>query len=145
MRLKETISIEKDILNSIKFIFNNAVFIKKISAKSVQTKQENLKKRINMLAGYNMESDRLYTEIAILADKLDINEELVRLNDHIDKFKDTIKTKGQIGKILDFLSQEMFREINTISSKSNSSEIAHASVEIKNHIDKIREHCRNIV
>ena len=145
MRLKETISIEKDILNSIKFISNNAGLIKKISGKSVQAKQENLKKRINMLAGYNIENDRLYSEIAILADKLDINEELVRLNDHIDKFKNTIKIKGQIGKILDFLSQEMFREINTISSKSNSSEIAHASVEIKNHIDKIREHCRNIV
>jgi uncharacterized protein (TIGR00255 family) len=145
MRLKETISIEKDILNSIKFISNNAGLIKKISGQSVQAKQENLKKRINMLAGYNIENDRLYSEIAILADKLDINEELVRLNDHIDKFKNTIKIKGQIGKILDFLSQEMFREINTISSKSNSSEIAHASVEVKNHIDKIREHCRNIV
>jgi len=87
----------------------------------------------------------LYSEIAILTDKLDINEELVRLNDHINKFKKVINSKGQVGKILDFLSQEIFREANTISSKSNSSEIAHASIEIKNHIDKIREHCRNIV
>ena len=145
MRIKETNSIKKDILNSIKLISNNAALIKKTSAKSVQTKQENLKKRISILAGYNVENERLYAEIAILADKLDINEELLRLNDHIDKFKDTIRKRGQIGKILDFLSQEMFREINTVSSKSNSSEIAHASVEIKNHIDKIREHCRNIV
>jgi len=145
MRVKETDSIKKDILNSIKLISDNANLIKKMSAKAVQIKQENLKKRINILAGCNVESERLYAEIAILADKLDINEELVRLNDHIDKFKNTVKKKGQIGKILDFLSQEMFREINTVSSKSNSSEIAHASVEIKNHIDKIREHCRNIV
>jgi len=145
MRSKETISIEKDILNSIKTISNNAGLIKKNSAKSVQIKQENLKKRINMLAGFSIENERLYSEIAILADKLDINEELVRLNDHIDKFKKIINSKGQIGKVLDFLSQEIFREVNTISSKSNSSEIAYASIEIKNHIDKIREHCRNIV
>ncbi len=53
--------------------------------------------------------------------------------------------KGQIGKRLDFLAQEMFREINTISSKANSSQVAHVVVEMKNHVDKIREQCRNIV
>lgn len=90
------------------------------------------------------EDTRLYTEVAILADKQDINEEVQRLRDHIDKFKQLADSDGQTGKQLDFLAQEMFREINTISSKSASSEIAHLVVEIKNSIDKIREQCRNI-
>jgi uncharacterized protein (TIGR00255 family) len=56
-----------------------------------------------------------------------------------------MEEEGQIGKRLDFLAQELFREINTISSKSNSSPVAHLVVEMKNHVDKIREHCRNVV
>ena len=88
---------------------------------------------------------RLYTEIAILADKQDINEEIVRLKDHMKKFRQVMDEEGQVGKQLDFLAQEMFREINTISSKSNNSEISHLAVDIKNNIDKIREQCRNII
>ena len=80
-----------------------------------------------------------------VAEKLDINEELVRLDDHLAKFKVMLKEKDQQGRKFDFLAQELFREINTIASKSNNSEISQISVDVKNHIDKIREHCRNIV
>ena len=104
-----------------------------------------MKKKITALVGAKVDDVRLYTEISILADKLDINEEIVRLVDHIKKFKEVIKNKEQVGRKLDFLAQEMFREINTISSKSNSSEISHIVVDLKNYIDRIREQCRNIV
>ena len=65
--------------------------------------------------------------------------------DTIEKFKSMLKQQEQMGRKFDFLAQELFREINTITSKSNNSAISHLSVDVKNYIDKIREHCRNIV
>ncbi|MFC1669878.1 YicC/YloC family endoribonuclease [Spirochaetota bacterium] len=144
MRNKEGTVTKKDILSSITYISKGVRRIKSLS-KNVKTEKINLlKKRIKDL-GSEIDDLRVFSEIAILSDKLDINEELVRLSDHLTKFKEVVTGKGQVGKKLDFLSQEMFREINTISSKSNSSEISHIVVEMKNHIDKIREQCRNIV
>jgi len=145
MRKKEGMATKKDIINSLEVIWGNAETIKNIARNFVTEKQQLLQKRINALAGGAVDDQRLMSEIAILADKLDINEETVRLNDHLQKYKAVMKDKGQIGKKLDFIAQEMFREINTISSKSNNSEISHLAVEVKNHIDKIREQCRNVV
>ena len=102
-------------------------------------------RRIESLSNVEALDERLYTEVAILSDKLDVNEEKIRLKEHIKKFTSMMNEKGQIGKRLDFIAQEMLREINTISSKSNSSKVAHIIVEMKNHIDRIREHCRNVV
>jgi uncharacterized protein (TIGR00255 family) len=101
--------------------------------------------RIEALRGSKIEDARLHTECAIIADRLDINEEIIRFKDHLEKCKLLLRSGEQIGKKLDFLAQEMFREINTIGSKSNSSEISHLVVETKNYIEMIREHCRNIV
>ncbi len=67
------------------------------------------------------------------------------MQDHLQKFAATAKEDGQTGKRLDFIAQEMFREINTIGSKTNDSSISHLCVEVKNNIEKIREQCRNIV
>ena len=143
--MKEGGSIKKDITDSISEIVRNINLIKKMSQKIVDEKKELLKNRIKSIANSKIDEVRVYTEISILADKLDINEEIVRLNDHIKKFKSVLRDNDQIGRKLDFLAQEMFREINTISSKSNSSEISHIVVDLKNYVDKIREQCRNIV
>lgn len=146
MRKKEGKIIRQDISNSLKEISIYISEIKNISKETVTAKQELLKKRIENLSGGELDTGRLYTEIALLADKLDINEETVRLNDHLQKYKSVMKEEDtQIGRKLDFIAQEMFREINTIASKSTNSEISHNVVEVKNHIDKIREHCRNVV
>lgn len=145
MRKKEGQSIKRDVTKSVNTINSLLMQVKKLSAANVKQKQEQLLNRILSLAGNEIDQ-RIYTEIAILADRLDINEEIVRLKDHIQKFKLTMDEKNsQIGKKLDFLAQEMFREINTIGSKANNSTIAHIVVDMKNHIDKIREHCRNVV
>ncbi|OHD71538.1 MAG: YicC family protein [Spirochaetes bacterium RBG_16_49_21] len=145
MRKKEGAAIKRDVAAIIKEISGRITAIK-IRAKSAsQEKNELLKKRIDTLLGSRVDEARLYTEFAFLSDKLDINEEIVRLNDHLGKFNKLMQSGGQIGKKLDFIAQEMFREINTIGSKSGSSEIAHAVVDVKNHIEKIREHSRNIV
>jgi uncharacterized protein (TIGR00255 family) len=145
MRKKEGLATKKDILASVAVISRAAGTIRDRVRDIARKKADELKARIESIALSRVEDTRVFTEIAILADKLDVNEELVRLNDHIEKFKAVIKESGQIGRKLDFLAQEMFREINTVASKSNSSEISHTVVEVKNHIDKIREQCRNIV
>lgn len=145
MRKKEGRSIKKDIEVSLKVIANACTDIQKQAHTVVEYQFKRIKKSLESLLHSKVDENRIYTEIAILADKQDINEELSRLNDHIGKFREMIVQEGQIGRQLDFLAQEMFREINTIGSKSNSTLIAHKVVEVKNHIDKIREQCRNIV
>lgn len=144
MRKKEGGAIKKDITASLSIIAKDVSRIKNISRKVIEEKKEALRSRITTITEGNMDNARLYSEIAILADKLDINEELVRMSDHLEKVKALMKEQDQMGRKLDFLSQELFREINTIAAKSNNSEIAHMVVDVKNHIDKIREHCRNI-
>ncbi len=145
MRRQEGTATRKDILVSLGAITVSSVRIRALSREVSRGLFEKLKKKIEALVDKSIDETRLYTEIAILAEKQDINEELMRLNDHIQKFKQIMSSKGQLGKQLDFLCQEMFREINTIGSKSNNSEIAHLVVDMKNHIDKIREQCRNVV
>jgi uncharacterized protein (TIGR00255 family) len=145
MRKKEGTSIKKDIILNLSLINRNCLKIKSLTKNVLEDKKKNLKVRLEEISGGALDNNRIFGEIALLADKLDINEELVRLNDHIEKFKIMLKLNGQLGRKFDFLAQELFREINTIASKSNNSEISHLSVDIKNYIDKIREHCRNIV
>lgn len=145
MRKDEGAVIKSDIQHSLDQIAKDANKIKALSGAMLVEKKENLKKRLVTITDGMIDNSRIYSEIGMLVDKLDINEELVRLNDHLKKFKLLMNEKGQMGRKLDFLSQELFREINTIVSKSNCSEIAHLAVNVKNHIDKVREHCRNVV
>ena len=145
MRVKEGVAIKKDLLKSLGIINKNLAEIKKITVDNASKIYERLKKNIEAIAESRVDDQRLYTEVALLADKLDTNEEKVRLDDHLKKFRSVLEEQGQLGKQLDFLAQEMFREINTIASKSNNSRISHLVVDMKNQIDKIREHCRNII
>ena len=91
-----------------------------------------------------IDEERMQTEIAILADKMDISEELVRLQSHIDYVVDAMKATEPMGRQLNFLSQELNRELNTISSKSYSSEIAHLVVQGKEKVEQLREQIQNI-
>ncbi len=144
MRLREGAATGKDLLKSLASIARALSKIEKLSRGVSRAMYEKLRAALEQIMKERPEDTRLYTEAAILADRQDINEEIQRLRDHIEKFKHLASADGQTGKHLDFLAQEMFREINTISSKSASSQIAHLVVEIKNSIDKIREQCRNI-
>jgi uncharacterized protein (TIGR00255 family) len=143
MRKNEGKSIYKDIMLSVKQIETGTAKASKLSAAALADKKKSLMVKFKNICP-DIDDSRIYSEIAMLADKLDINEEVVRLKDHLKKFMEISRQNDQTGRRLDFIAQEMFREINTIASKSNSSAISHLAVEMKNHIDKIREHCRNI-
>ena len=89
--------------------------------------------------------DRLAKEIAYLAERWDINEELVRFRAHLDAFRKTLSQGGEpVGKRLGFLVQEMHREANTIASKANDLEIGHASVALREEIERLREQLENV-
>jgi uncharacterized protein (TIGR00255 family) len=121
--------------------------LKKIEARSpvrLKKQKHDLTCRIESLAGDKVDPARIATEIAIIADKLDISEECTRLHAHIDKFAADLECNEPVGKRLGFLLQELNREANTIGSKANDTDIAHYSVELKEFIEKIREQIQNI-
>jgi uncharacterized protein (TIGR00255 family) len=91
-----------------------------------------------------IDAERLAQEVAIMADRCDITEELVRLNSHFNQFDAALSLAEPVGRKLDFLLQEMGREINTIGSKANDAEITYHVVELKTEIEKIREQVQNI-
>lgn len=107
--------------------------------------RQKIKNRIEeILAGVAVDEARLLNETAFFADKADINEEISRLNSHIAQFTDGLVSDEPQGRKLDFLSQEMNREINTIGSKCNDSALSAYVVEMKNELEKIKEQIRNI-
>jgi uncharacterized protein (TIGR00255 family) len=95
------------------------------------------------LAEVNPDEGRLLTEVAVFADKSNIDEELTRLHSHIAQFREICK-EGIVGRKLDFLVQEFNREANTTCSKSNDVEITRAGLALKNEIEKIREQVQNV-
>jgi len=97
-----------------------------------------------LLENNNIDEMRIAMEVAMFADKASINEELVRLKSHLEQFGQIVNLDGPIGKKLDFLLQEMNREVNTIGSKANDLEITRNVVDLKSEIEKIREQIQNI-
>jgi uncharacterized protein (TIGR00255 family) len=106
---------------------------------------ERMKSRVKKLAGSdNLDQGRLYQELAAYADRCDVTEELTRLDSHLAQFDASLRKREPVGKMLDFLLQEMGRETNTIGSKANDAEIATHVVRIKSELEKIREQVQNI-
>ena len=106
--------------------------------------KKRLEKRIARLNSVKeIDPDRLEQEVALLADRLDISEEIIRFRTHLEEMN-KILSQTEIGKKAEFLLQELNREVNTISSKSNQAVISHSSVEIKSELEKIREQLQNI-
>ena len=99
----------------------------------------------DLLGDERLDRDRLELEIALLADKLDVNEECVRLRSHLALFRDALASDEPVGRRLNFLAQEFNREINTIASKANDPGIAHRAVTMKEELEKIREQVQNVV
>lgn len=119
--------------------------IKKLAPASVAAARDRMTARIKeLLEGVSPDEGRLLTECAIYADKADVNEELARLESHFSQLEGILKESGPIGRKLDFLVQEINREMNTIGSKCADVEIARAVIAAKSEIEKIREQIQNI-
>lgn len=108
--------------------------------------QQRLKERIDTLLpqGAALDEQRLLAEVALFADRADITEELVRLKSHIEQFHVLAREESNVGRRLDFLLQEMFREITTIGSKARDAGVSHAVVEVKGLLEKMREQVQNV-
>ncbi|MDC0229933.1 YicC family protein [Deltaproteobacteria bacterium] len=118
--------------------------IENLSKDEPEQFKKRLEQRIARLnSGKELNPERLEQEVALLADRLDISEEVIRFKTHL-KQMDKILSKTELGKKAEFLLQELNREVNTISSKSNQAGISQASVEIKSELEKIREQLQNI-
>jgi len=108
-------------------------------------RQQELKNRLEKLLGeIDLDPVRLAQEAALMADKADVTEEIVRLKSHIEQFRAFLSLDEPVGRRLDFLLQEFLREVNTLASKISNASIAHLAVEMKNEIEKLREQVQNI-
>ena len=146
-RINEGNNIESDIKNKINGISALVAQIEAISKQDTASYRQKLEARLREMISDNklvFEESRILTECAIFADKIAIDEEIVRLRSHFLSFNDIISSNEPAGRKLDFLMQEMNRETNTIGSKCQNAAIARIVVEIKCELEKIREQIQNI-
>lgn len=145
MRIEEGQSIAKDLLERIKKICKVIDRIEKKSPLVVKEYRKRLLERVSEFTqGIEIDNNRLLQEVAIYADRSDISEEVVRLKSHLNQMDKMIEGDKAVGRGLDFLVQEINREINTIGSKANDSTISLYVVSVKSEIEKLREQVQNI-
>jgi uncharacterized protein (TIGR00255 family) len=145
MRAQEGNHLKKDFMERLDAIDQVCETIKNLCTERVPDARKKLNERIEtLLETDNFDRERLEIEIALLADKLDVTEELVRLESHTKFFREALNDGESVGRKLNFLIQEMHREINTIGSKANHAGIAHHVVDLKESLEIIREQIQNI-
>ncbi|WP_338473245.1 YicC/YloC family endoribonuclease [Niallia sp. XMNu-256] len=144
MREVEGKALENDIVTQLKSLQTIVGKLTEMAPEVVSLYRDRLTKRIHEFVENGIDEARILTEVAIFADKADINEELTRLNSHIEQFRSILTLLEPIGRKLDFLLQEMNREVNTIGSKANDSKIAKEVVEMKSILEKMKEQVQNI-
>jgi len=145
MRTQEGNQLKNDLTERIESIESNLKDIEKVSVGRVDEVRNKLRERIQQLFDdEKFDKERLETEVAVIADKMDITEEIVRMRAHLKFFIEAIEQPEPAGRRLNFLTQEMNRELNTIGSKANDSEIAHHVVRSKETLEQIREQVQNV-
>ncbi len=146
MAEREGMATEQDIRRHLSRIQELAADISLRAGENTKKQAEAMRERIAaLLQDVPLDEVRIAQEAAVLADRLDINEELVRLESHISQFYKYLEAGGDVGRKLDFLVQEIFREANTMTSKAADTAISHLVVEIKAELEKIREQLQNVV
>ncbi|MBZ4652777.1 MAG: hypothetical protein JG781_115 [Peptococcaceae bacterium] len=145
MREKEGEKLHLDLLERLKDIKALHVKLCEKSPKVVTLYREKLQSRLKeLLDDVKIDENRLTMEVALFADRSSINEELVRMESHLSQFAGILQENNPVGRKLDFLLQELNREINTIGSKANDLEITQYVVEVKSELEKMREQVQNI-
>lgn len=145
MRVREGEALAEDLLARRRQI---AEWVGQVSERTpamvVEYKQKLALRLEQLLGDVELDPVRLAQEVALLADRCDITEELVRLNSHFAQFDEALRLKEPVGRKLDFLMQEMNREVNTIGSKANDASIATLVIQIKAEMEKMREQVQNV-
>ena len=145
MRTTEGEALANDLLSHLDLVESATCEIEKLAATVVAEQKQKLEQRISLLLeDIEVDQTRLANEIAFFADKVDINEELTRLFSHVKQFRQTLQNNDSVGRKLDFILQEMLREINTIGSKSNNLSINNLVIDTKNELEKIKEQVQNV-
>ena len=139
-------NLQKGIDENLDNLYSGHKKILSLHEKNIDKQFDKYKEKITkLLNDSDIDQNRLYQEIAIIIDKQDINEELVRLDSHLDVLKSYLSEKNEIGKKINFILQEIGREINTITSKSSNIKITHEILNMKSQVEQIREQAQNVL
>jgi uncharacterized protein (TIGR00255 family) len=145
MRMAEGERLKADLSIKLEGMLKEMGTIEQRSPIVVQEYRDKLRARIaDLTAGAELDEQRFSTEVAYMADRAAIDEEIVRFKSHVKHFMDTLKSGGAIGRKLDFIVQEMNREVNTVCSKAADMVIINSAIALKGEIEKIREQVQNI-
>ena len=144
-RIKEGENLKNDLIDKLDNMLAAVDFIEEKSPQIIEDYRSKLMARVSeMLEDAAIDDSRIVQEVTIFADKICVDEEMVRLRSHIETMKALLIEGGSIGRKLDFIAQEMNREANTTLSKSSDLEIANKGIELKTEIEKVREQIQNI-
>ncbi len=147
MRRREGESLQRDMEARVKKVAQLAEQVNARAPQVVTEYRDKLKLRIEKLmadTGVSLEPEALVREVAFFADKADVTEETTRLRHHCEQFSAVMGGKGEAGRRLDFIAQEMLRETNTIASKANDAALAAVTVEMKSEIERVKEQVQNL-
>lgn len=144
-RVREGEALKADLLVKLDEMLGLVAVIEERSPQIVREYRAKLESKVQeLLADTQMDEGRIATEVTIFADKICVDEEIVRLKSHIEAMKNALKAGGSIGRKLDFIAQEMNREANTTLSKANDLALADCAIDLKTGIEKVREQIQNL-
>lgn len=144
-RIKEGENLKNDLIGKLDDMLTHVAYVKERAPEIIAEYKKGLEDKVReMLKDTKVDEGRLLTEVTIFADKVCIDEEIVRLTSHIETTKKALLDGGSIGRKLDFIAQEMNREANTILSKANDLATSNHAIELKTEIEKVREQIQNI-
>ncbi|HUG02618.1 MAG TPA: YicC/YloC family endoribonuclease [Longimicrobiales bacterium] len=147
MRESEGAALAVDLLERADAISKALAEVEARAPERLRAEGRRLLERVQELAGaVDVDPDRLAQEVAYIADRWDVGEEVVRLRAHVERLRETVRSPPDepVGKRLAFLVQEMHREVNTIGSKANDTDISHRVIEMKNEVERLREQVENV-
>lgn len=145
MRQIEGSSLKEDLIMRIETVLAAKNEVEKYAPQVKENFRQRIHQRVEeFLSGAEMETSRILTEAAVYAEKIDIQEELIRIESHAAQFMHSLETTGPSGRKLDFILQELNREVNTIGSKANAAGISSKVVEMKDALEKMKEQVQNI-
>lgn len=144
-RIREGEALKSDLISKLDEMLKLVAFIEERSPQIVAEYRQKIEAKVKeLLADAQIDESRIATEVTIFADKICVDEEIVRLKSHVEATKAALEAGGSIGRKLDFIAQEMNREANTTLSKANDLEISSRAIDLKTEIEKVREQIQNI-